>query len=60
MQRYIIDEDGNEILSDTPKKEPVIKSITIETYGVDYGAPEVIKPFDINSLFAQQYQQYLN
>lgn len=54
------DEDGNEILSDTPKKEPVIKSITIETYGVDYGAPEVIKPFDINSLFAQQYQQYLN
>ena len=35
------DEDGNEILSDTPKEQPVITSITVETYGVDYGAPEV-------------------
>ena len=46
------DEDGNEIASDTPKEQPVIKSITVETYGIDYGAPSVIETFDINSLFS--------
>ena len=50
------DEDGNEIASDTPKEEPVITSITVETYGVDYGAPETVVPFDLNSLFSS----YLN
>ena len=49
------DEDGNEILSDTPKEEPVIKSITVETYGVDYGAPKTIAPFDLTSLFSNLY-----
>ena len=51
------DEDGNEIQPDTPKNPPVIKNVTIETYGVDYGAPETIKPFDINSMLYQQYNQ---
>ena len=46
------DEDGNEIASDTPKEQPVIKSITVETYGIDYGAPSIIETFDINSLFS--------
>ena len=46
------DEDGNEIASDTPKEQPVIKSITVETYGIDYGAPSIIATFDINSLFS--------
>ena len=46
------DEDGNQIASDTPKEEPVIKSITVETYGMDYGAPDVVKTFDLNSLFS--------
>ena len=47
------DEDGNQIQSDTPKKEPVIKSITVETYGVDYGVPNTVEPFDLNSLYSQ-------
>ena len=46
------DEDGNQISSDTPKEQPVITSITVETYGVDYGAPDVVKTFDLNSLFS--------
>ena len=49
------DEDGNTIPSDTPKEEPVITSIKVETYGVDYGAPEVIMPFDVNSIFQGLY-----
>ena len=46
------DEDGNEIASDTPKKQPVIKSITVETYGIDYGVPTNLKTFNLDSLFS--------
>ncbi len=46
------DEDGNQIASDTPKEQPVITSITVETYGVDYGAPNIVSTFDISSLFS--------
>lgn len=49
------DDDGNEIDSDTPVDPPVITSITVETYGVDYGAPEVMSVFDITSILYQQY-----
>lgn len=52
------DEDGNEIESDTPKNEPVIKSVSVETYGVDYGAPETVVPFDLSSLFGSQVLGY--
>ena len=49
------DKEGNKIQSDTPKKQPVIKSISVETYGTDYGIPETIDVFDINSWLMQQY-----
>lgn len=49
------DEEGNEIASDTPKKKPVIKSISVETYGVDYGVPETIDVFDAYGWLMQQY-----
>lgn len=46
------DEEGNEIDSDTPIEQPVITSITVETYGIDYGAAETITAFDLySSLF---------
>ena len=47
------DEDGNEIASDTPKDMPVITSVSVETYGVDYGVPETVEPFDLSSLYSQ-------
>ena len=49
------DEDGETIASDTPKEEPVITSIRVETYGVDYGAPETIVPFDVSTIFSGLY-----
>lgn len=49
------DKDGNEIASDKPKKAPVIKSITVDTYGVDYGIPKTVDVFDYYSWFMQQY-----
>ena len=49
------DEDGNEIASDTPKEAPVIKSITVETYGVDYGVPQTLDLFDYYTWLMEQY-----
>ena len=48
------DAEGNEIQSDTPKKQPVIKSISVETYGVDYGVPTTNNVFDLYSWYLQQ------
>ncbi len=41
--------------ADKPVNPPVIKSITVDTFGVDYGKPEVIEPFDYYSYMMQQY-----
>ena len=51
------DEDGNQIQSDTPVEQPVITSVSVETYGVDYGVPQVLQAFDLTSLFMNQYLQ---
>lgn len=40
---------------DRPVTPPVIKTITIDTKGVDYGKPETIEPFDYYSYMMQQY-----
>ncbi len=49
------DKDGNEIASDTPKKAPVIKKITVETNGVDYGVPQTLDVFNYYGWLMQQY-----
>ena len=43
------------LTADRPVNPPVIKSITVETNGVDYGAPETVEPFDYYSYMMQQY-----
>ena len=40
---------------DKPVNPPVITSITVETFGVDYGMPEVQDAFDIQNWLMQQY-----
>ena len=39
----------------TPKKDVIIKTVTVDTFGFDYGMPETLKPFDIQSWFYSQY-----
>lgn len=36
----------------TPVDPPIITSIRVETYGIEYGKPETHEPFDINSMFS--------
>ena len=47
------EEEGGE--ASTPVNPPVITSIRVETYGVDYGEPETMKPFDYSSWLQQTY-----
>lgn len=47
----------DDLNADRPENPPVIKSITVDTKGVDYGEPETLKPFDYNEWFMKNYQQ---
>ena len=51
------DENGNALKADMPKDKPVIKSITVDTKGVDYGTPEVMAPFDYYSYLMDYYSR---
>lgn len=44
-----------ETATSTPKDAPIIKKMTVETFGVDYGEPEVKEAFNINTFFQQYY-----
>lgn len=39
----------------TPVNAPVVTSISVETYGVDYGMPKTLAPFDYTSWMYSQY-----
>ena len=39
----------------TPVNPPKVTSIRVETYGVDYGMPDTLKPFDYTSWLYKQY-----
>ena len=40
---------------DKPVNPPVIKSIRVETYGIDYGLPKTQEPFDYYTWMMRQY-----
>ena len=52
------EEDESTVEEFDPK--PVITSASVETYGVDYGKPEVHEAFDIQSYINDLYSQYLS
>lgn len=39
----------------TPVNAPVVKSVKVETYGIDYGLPKTLTPFDYTSWMYSQY-----
>lgn len=50
-----VDAEGNEISSDKPVNDIVITSISVETYGIDYGVPETVEPFNYYNWLMQYY-----
>ena len=49
----VVTRNSSEADADKPVNPPVIKSIRVETYGIDYGIPETIDPFNLSQLFNQ-------
>ena len=49
------DENGNEIASDMPKEKPVMTSVRVETFGVDYGMPKTLDTFNYYNWLMQNY-----
>ena len=52
-------DDGTESTTTKPVTAPVIKNVTVETYGVDYGDPEVRDLFDFDAIFSVFMQNYM-
>ena len=52
-------EEGNEEKSGKPVNVPIIKSVTVETYGVNYGEPETMEMFDFDAIFNSIMQMYM-
>lgn len=48
------EESGETTESDTPVNPPKITSITVDTFGIDYGMPETMEPFDQQAWWYQQ------
>ncbi len=48
------DSSDENLTADRPKNPPVIKSIRVDTHGVDYGLPETQEPFDYYSYLMNQ------
>lgn len=48
-------EDSSDSEASTPVNPPVITSVRVDTFGVDYGVPETVTPFDYNSYMQQLY-----
>ncbi len=46
-------EESTSSESSTPVNPPVIKSMTVETNGIDFGLPQTLEPFDFMSWFSQ-------
>lgn len=53
-------EDSSDSEASTPVNPPVIKSVRVDTFGVDYGVPETVTPFDYNSYIQQLYSGMSN
>lgn len=54
------DAEGNELTADMPINKPVITSITVETYGVNYGKPKTVEPFNYYNYLMQYYGSSLS
>lgn len=59
------DEEGNDIEQSeealkTFSELPVIKTITVDTFGIDYGMPKVTEAFDFYTYWNNYYTNYLN
>lgn len=53
------EQTGEETTTEKPINPPVITSITVDTFGVDYGVPETLTPFNAQDWFMKNYGMML-
>lgn len=53
------DDEGNETSTGKPVNVPIIKNVTVETYGVDYGEPETMEMFEFDEVFDSIMQMFM-
>lgn len=53
------DEEGKEESTGKPVNVPIIKNVTVETYGVNYGEPETMEMYDFDAIFNSIMQMYM-
>jgi len=53
------DSEGKETTSTGIVNAPVIKNVTVDTYGVDYGIPETESAYDFEAIFNFLIQNYM-
>lgn len=51
----VVTTESGETGKNKPKNPPVIKSMTVNTFGVDYGEPTRLEPFDFNEWYSSLY-----
>ena len=56
IEKVEVKKEENSDEASTPVKAPVIKSLKVDTKGVDYGMPETLEPFDLSSYFSTSVQ----
>lgn len=49
------DDEGNELTADMPINKPIITSISVDTFGVEYGDPDTVEPFNYYNYLMQYY-----
>ena len=49
------EETGETSETDTPVNKPVIESVTVETFGREFGDPQTLEPFDYTSYLMKLY-----
>ena len=49
------DTDSAETEKSKPKKDVIISSISVDTFGVKYEKPETLEPFDLSAWFSKMY-----
>ena len=54
------DANGNDLKADMPLNKPVVKSIKVDTKGVNYNLPETMEPFNYYNYLMQYYSQMYN
>jgi len=54
------DDEGNETTTTKPVTAPVITNVSVETYGIDYGVPEVKAAFDFDAVFNMFMSSYMS